>query len=201
MVSICRNVPDDRSYHRARPRDFEISNQSLEQLQPVQYDRELFASAVSVFPLLVDPEALIKHQEKEFEEYFKFLTSPTDSSTVVPSEETPNSMSHFFLHENTLFRSYLPGYLRKRSTFRDQLVVPSALRTLVLKACHDSPASRGHLAFKATFDKIRDRYWWPTVGKDVQTHCQECVACQHRKTSHRTPKLPVGHRPISRPFQ
>ena len=110
-------------------------------------------------------------------------------------------MSHFFLNENMLFRSYLPGNLLKRSTFRDQLVVPSALRTLVLNACHDSRASGGHLAFKATFDKIRDRYWWPTVGINVQTHCQECVACQHRKTSHRTPKLPVGHRPISRPFQ
>ena len=70
MASICRNVPDDRPYHRARPRDFEFSNQSLEQLQPVQNDRELFASAVSVFPL-VDPEALIKHQEKEFEKCFK----------------------------------------------------------------------------------------------------------------------------------
>ena len=110
-------------------------------------------------------------------------------------------MSNFFLHKNTLFRSYLPGYLSKRSTFRDQLVVPSALRTLVLNACHDSPASGGHLAFETTFDKLRDRYWWPTVGKDVQTHCQECVACQQRKTSHRTPKLPVEQRPIPRPFQ
>ena len=151
--------------------------------------------------MLVEPLCHLSSKDgEELEEYFKFLTS-TDSSTVVPSGETPNSMSHFFFHENTLFRSYLPRYLRKRSTFRDQLVVPSALRTLVLNACHDSPAPEGHLAFKVTLDKIGDKHWWPTVGKYVQTHCQECVAFQNPKTSHRTPKLPVGHRPIFRPFQ
>ena len=52
LASICRNVPNDRPYHSARPRDFEISTQSLDQLEPVQNDRELFASAVSVFPLI-----------------------------------------------------------------------------------------------------------------------------------------------------
>ena len=165
-----------------------------------QNDRELFASAVSVFPL-IDPEALVKLQKEEFGEYFIFWSSSTDSTVAVPAGETPHSLSQFFLQEDALFRSYLPGYLRKRSSFRDQLVVPSGLRKLVLKECHDSPASGGHLAFKATFDKIRDRYWWPTLGTDVQTHCRQCVACQHRKTSHRPPKLPVGHRPITRPFQ
>ena len=81
------------------------------------------------------------------------------------------------------------------------MVVPTALRTLVTHSCHDLPASGGYLAFKATYDKIRDRCWWPTVAKDVQQHIRQCVACQHRKTSHRLPKFLVGHRPVTRPFQ
>ena len=36
---------------------------------------------------------------------------------------------------------------------------------------------------------------------DVQQHVDNCVSCQHRKTSHRPPTLPVGHRPIERSFQ
>ena len=51
---------------------------------------------------------------------------------------------------------HFPRHLRKCNTYRDQLVVPSILRTLVLNTCHDSPASGGHLAFKATFDEIRE---------------------------------------------
>ena len=57
------------------------------------------------------------------------------------------------------------------------------------------------LLFKATFDKIRDRYWWRTMWRDVAKHMKCCSSCQHRKTSHRAPKLRVGHRPVSRPFQ
>ena len=30
---------------------------------------------------------------------------------------------------------------------------------------------------------------------------EACLSCQHRKSSHRPPKLPVGHRPVTRAFQ
>ena len=39
------------------------------------------------------------------------------------------------------------------------------------------------------------------MSKDAANHIKCCSSCQHRKTSHRTPKLPVGDRPVSRPFQ
>ena len=72
---------------------------------------------------------------------------------------------------------------------------------LVINACHDLPASGDHVAFKRTFDKVRDRYWWPTMHSDVAQHVESCPSCQHRKTSHRSPTLPTGHRPVKKPFQ
>ena len=110
-------------------------------------------------------------------------------------------MSHYFLYENIFSRSYLPGYLRKRNSFRDQLVVATALRKFIVHSCHDLVASGGHLDFKATFDKIGDRYWWPAMSKYVAKHIKISSSCQHCKTSHRPPILPVGHRPVSCPFQ
>ncbi|CAM9317829.1 unnamed protein product, partial [Laminaria digitata] len=77
-------------------------------------------------------------------------------------------MSYFFLKEGLLFRSYLPGHLRKRSTFRDQLVVPASPRKFVIKSFHDLPASGGLLAFKETFHNNRDRFWWSTMPTDVR---------------------------------
>ena len=102
--------------------------------------------------------------------------------------------------DGVLYRSYLPGHLRKRISFRDQLVVPSVLRSLIMQACR-LPASGGHLAFKATFDGVRDRYWWPTMQRDIQSYCNSCDACQRRKTPHRRPLLPTGNIPVDRPFQ
>ena len=34
-----------------------------------------------------------------------------------------------------------------------------------------------------------------------KTWCQDCHACQCRKTPHRRPELPTGHLPVDRPFQ
>ena len=93
------------------------------------------------------------------------------------------------------------GLSCKRTSLRDHLLVPTALRKLIVHSCHDLPASEAHLAFRATFVKIRDRCWWPTMSKDVAKHIKCCSSCQHRETSHRPPKLPVGHRPVPRPFQ
>ena len=35
----------------------------------------------------------------------------------------------------------------------------------------------------------------------VAEHVESCLSCQHRKTSHRPPALPTGHRPVTKPFQ
>ena len=198
LASICRNVPSDRPYHPPGPRDYEISADSLNDVDIVQNDKELFANAVSVFPVL-DPAKLQTEQYKEFGPYIDYVRKPETSK--LPPGESKSSMTKYFLNDKILFRSYLPGYLRKRPEFRDQLLVPSALRELVLHACHDAPASGGHLAFKATYDKLRDRYWWQSMSKDVAKHIKHCLSCQHRKTSRRSPPLPVGHRPVTRPFQ
>ena len=79
--------------------------------------------------------------------------------------------------------------------------MPKSFRTLEINACHDLPSLGGHLAFRGTFDKVRDRFWWPTMHSDVAEHVESCLPCQRRKTSHRSPTLPTGHRPVTRPFQ
>ena len=39
------------------------------------------------------------------------------------------------------------------------------------------------------------------MPKDITKHIKCCSSCQHCRTSHRSLTLPVGHRPVSRPFQ
>ena len=72
---------------------------------------------------------------------------------------------------------------------------------MVLHACYDHAMSGGHLAYIHTLDKVRDRFWWPALHHDIKTWCQDCHACQRRKTPHRWRKLLTGHLPVDRPFQ
>ena len=198
LAAICRNVPPDVTFRRPFPPEYEIDARKLEEVERIHDDKELFASAVSAFPLL-DAQKFLKAQRQEFSDYFAWLDSPTTANR--PQGVSPHDMSHFFTHEGRLYRSYLPGNIRKLSTFKDQLVVPTQFRTMIMEACHDLPGSGGHLSFKGTFDKIRDRYWWPAMSRDVTDHVKHCVSCQRRKSTTRPPELPTGHRPASRPFE
>ena len=79
-------------------------------------------------------------------------------------------------------------------------MIPGACIPIVLHGCHDHAMSVGHLAYKHIFDKVRDRFWWPTLHHDVKTWCLDCHACQRCKSYHRA-RLPTGHLPVDRPFQ
>ena len=67
LATICRNVPIDGPYHPPGPREYELSTSNLHDVQvaPVESDRELFMSALSVFPT-VDPAKLVDLQNEEF---------------------------------------------------------------------------------------------------------------------------------------
>ena len=147
----------------------------------------------------IDPEKFRQAQQAEFGRYFEYLSDPKKQP---PSSESRTSMPYYYRESGGLiYRSYLPGHYRKRSTFRDQLVIPSACVPMMLHACHDHAMSGGHPAYTHTFDKVRDNVWWPALHDDIKTWCSDCQACQLRKSPHRRAKLPTGHLPVDRPFQ
>ena len=121
LAFIYSNVPSDRPYRAPGPRDFQLSSQNLEDVDLVHKDSELFASAVSPFPLL-DPEQLLEEQRAEFGPYIEYVRAPV--TVPVPDGETRNSMSHYSFNEEILSRSYLRGYLRKRSSFQTNSPCP-----------------------------------------------------------------------------
>ena len=139
-----------------------MNSHNLDEIQPVESNRELFTCAADVF-MSIDPEKLRQAQQAEFVPYLEYLS---DSKKRPPSSESRTSMSYYSENGGLLYRSYLLGHLRKRSTFRDQLVIPSACMPMVLHACHDHAMSGGHLAYKLTFDEVPDIFWWPTLHHD-----------------------------------
>ena len=157
LAPICRNAPPDNPALHGPPRlrPYQMNSRNLDDIQPVESDRELFTSATDIF-MSIDPQKLRQAQQAEFGPYVEYLSGPKKQS---PSSESRTSMPYYSENGGLLYRSYLPGHLRNRSTFRDQLVIPSACIPMVLHACHDHAMSGGHLAYKHTFDKVRDRFW------------------------------------------
>jgi len=57
-----------------------------------------------------------------------------------------------------------------------QVVVPEALRGTVIAGCHQGP--EGHASVLKTFQKVRDRFYWPGMFLDVQRYLKYCSGCQ-----------------------
>ncbi len=71
-----------------------------------------------------------------------------------------------------------------------QFVVPQKLRPVIMTQMHDS-VTAGHLGVKKTLHKIRRRFFWYALRKDVENWCRECSICAARKTPSKKPRAPM----------
>lgn len=59
-------------------------------------------------------------------------------------------------------------------------------RAEALWECHDDPMA-GHFGFKKTLHKMKRRYKWVGMDKDVSRYCKECLLCQRAKAPKHAP--------------
>jgi hypothetical protein len=70
------------------------------------------------------------------------------------------------------------------------LVVPkdAALRTRLMRECHDAAATGGHLGREKTVAQMQRRFYWRGMTDDISSYVRTCDACQKNKPSQqRTP--------------
>ena len=109
------------------------------------------------------------------------------------------SIDSYYLDENgILCHLWSPGK-RKQQSLRSQVVIPASLRHDILISCHDDPTA-GHLGHIKTYEKVRQRYYWHGMFKDIEHWCRTCIDCAMRKrprNHHKAPLLPI---PVQGPF-
>ena len=79
-------------------------------------------------------------------------------------------------------------------------LIPKVYRESVIKMLHNDRTA-GHLGTVRTRERVLERFFWPSVEKDVREHCETCMQCQRR--SQPTPLRQAGFRTevCSRPFE
>ena len=68
---------------------------------------------------------------------------------------------------------------RSPGTVVHQLVLPCKYVPLVLRSLHDES---GHLGVEKTVELVRDRFYWPKMGAEVEQYIKNCGRCIARKT-------------------
>ena len=71
-------------------------------------------------------------------------------------------------------------------------IVPHAARQEILELAHSSAAG-GHFGVQKTLDKLRQRFHWTQMARDIQEWCAKCPTCNQHKTSKRNrgPMTPI----------
>lgn len=69
------------------------------------------------------------------------------------------------------------------------LVIPGHLKYEILFSNHCEPLA-GHLGMNKTYSKLKHRFYWSGMEKDIEKFVRGCPDCQHRKGA--TNKKPAG---------
>lgn len=65
-------------------------------------------------------------------------------------------------------------------------VIPREFRIQLIQECHDVPTS-GHGGVYRTFQRLREKGYWPSMKEDVIQHVKGCQTCQRVKSDRRRP--------------
>ena len=87
--------------------------------------------------------------------------------------------------------------LMHRSNPSVPYVPPGELRRTILKIYHDTAANGAHFGRDKTAHKIKTRYYWPSMFKDIDNYVKSCIPCAQYNP--RRQKTPGTLRPIKPP--
>ena len=98
-----------------------------------------------------------------------------DAATV--NGDTPEG--RFTVQDGILRRQWLSHRSRRPQESLDQLVVPRSLRSDILLQTHEDVLS-GHQGVLSMLERLRPRFWWPAMKRDVLFWVASCVNCQSK---------------------
>ena len=107
--------------------------------------------------------------------------------------------THYFLDKGLLYRRWIPKD-RGPEYSVDQLVLPFQCQKAVLQLAHEVPIA-GHLGKQKTSRRIMQRFYWPSLYRDVADFCKCCQICQKvsRNKAVHAPLIPLPV--VTEPFR
>ena len=147
------------------------------------------------------PPQLTKLQREDCDlfaiiEYLECSLVPDDNNkarTLLLTVDT------YYLDENGVLCHLWTPSKRHVQSLCSQVVIPASLRREILIACHDEPTA-GHLSVFKTYEKIRSRYYWHGMYKDVEHWFTSCIDCSMKKVPRGKKKAPLLPIPVEGAF-
>ena len=141
-----------------------------------------------------DKETLNLHafNEDEYEGEWlligRFLRTMTTDASLTKEEalRIRKKAYQYFLKGGLLWR-----HPKRRTGIPRRVVMKKEVQRTLMTEFHESVWA-GHRGTWATFEKLKEKYWWPSMYKDVLHFVSTCETCQvHSNISHRDELRPT----------
>ncbi|XP_055604681.1 uncharacterized protein LOC129752916 [Uranotaenia lowii] len=105
-------------------------------------------------------------------------TSEWYDELIKKVSDQPDNYVDFQVMDGALYKFVSTPIQPYDHRFEWKLVVPPEKRKAVLKECHDDLM---HIGTDKTMAKVRLKYYWPKMAKDVREYIQACSLCKETK--------------------
>lgn len=108
-----------------------------------------------------------------------------------------NRIDSFVMKNDILYRKWEND---TGASYQLLAVIPKSHRKLVMEQLHNSKTA-GHLGIKKTLRRVRDRYFWFAMRKDIEEWCKTCLTCNSKRGILRKPKAPLQTYNVGAPLE
>lgn len=113
-------------------------------------------------------------------------------------QEEPEGFKDFRV-ENGILKKFVSNPDNVDYRFEWKICIPFELREKILFEEHDEAI---HLGYEKTLARIRKRYYWPHMTKEVKSYVKKCTICQESKPSNQSQHPIMGRQRVTtKPFQ
>ena len=174
-----------------------VSNGNADALSCRHYDSVV--AAMDKPGVQIERVREIQRSDPTLADIITYLESSRLPNTSAESRAIMHSIDDYYLDPDGLLCHLSVPKGRRVSGIKSQLVVPPSLRHEILVGGHDDPLA-GHLGVNKTYEKLRERYYWPKMFADVQFWCTSCTHCQMKKSPKQRQTAPILPIPVESAF-
>lgn len=113
-------------------------------------------------------------------------------------QEEPENFKDFRI-ENGILKKFVSDSDCVDYRFEWKICIPHELKEKILFEEHDEAV---HLGYEKTLARIRRRFYWPHMAKEIKSYVQKCTICQESKPSNQSQHPVMGRQRVTtKPFQ
>ena len=139
-----------------------------------------------------------QRKDPELSEIMDYIQNDSLPSSNAKARGILLRSESFYISQDGLLHHLDRSQRRDPDSF-SQLVGPQSMKYEILSNVHNHVAG-AHFGVHKAFQKLKQRYWWPGMFKDVEHWCKSCVDCAMKKSPRNTKRAPLLSLPVEGAF-